>query len=184
MRVEIRTDRLIISEHEESDLPQIHRLYTNGRAMYYLDDLKSKTLEETKEKLFEAIQEQTRPDREKYYFKISTITGEYIGEIGFTVRKIESEGKTVSFGYFILPDYWGKGIVTEAAQALVAYSFRNLDIVQIEAGCFEENQASEKIMKKIGMTKDKNYSQQAMHDDTLKSRVKYLINKKTGELEI
>ncbi|WP_110927912.1 GNAT family N-acetyltransferase [Bacillus massiliglaciei] len=77
-------------------------------------------------------------------------TGELIGTIDFVMWK--PAHKTAEIGYVLSRDYWGKGIMTEAAKELIAFGFDELSLVRIQARCFNENAASEKVMQKIGMT--------------------------------
>lgn len=51
-------------------------------------------------------------------------------------------------GYAISEAYWNKGFVTEAAEKVIAFGFEEMDLVRIQARCFVENAASEKVMKK------------------------------------
>ncbi|MEW6709381.1 MAG: GNAT family protein [Candidatus Riflebacteria bacterium] len=171
----IATERLIISEHVESDLIAMHELFSDDVAMHFLDNLKTETIEETRKNLQAAIGEIKKEPRKKYYFKIENTNKIYIGEIGFTVRIDCPIGKVVDFGYFIKQDYWNNGITFEAARALIKYGFENLGIVKIETGCIKENSGSEKIMKKLGMKQESCKKWHVFHDDQLMDRVEYAL---------
>ena len=148
--IKITTDRLLIRDHIESDLEPMHDLFSNRKTMFYLSDIMTTDLEGTKKDLDIAIEEANTPHRKKYFFAITDKdSDEYIGEIGFTKIRESENGSTVHLGYFIPEKYWGKGIVTEAAKAVITYSFENLNIYKIETGCAAENEASENIMKKL-----------------------------------
>ncbi len=56
-------------------------------------------------------------------------------------------------GYWIGEPYWGKGIATAALNLLVQYAFMELDIVRLEAGHFDFNAASGRVMEKCGFKK-------------------------------
>ena len=45
----------------------------------------------------------------------------------------------------------GRGLATEAASAFFSYGFNELRLNSIEAGCNSENEASEKLMKRLNM---------------------------------
>lgn len=72
MRLEypLLTDRLIISEHEKSDLNQMHLLLSDEISMYYLNDIMTRSPEETEKNLMTAIEESLKMQRRKYFFKI------------------------------------------------------------------------------------------------------------------
>ncbi|KIL49682.1 GNAT family N-acetyltransferase [Jeotgalibacillus soli] len=60
--------------------------------------------------------------------------------------------KKAEIGYVLSSVYWGAGIVPEAAAALLKFGFEQMELERIQARCFEENKASERVMQKIGMT--------------------------------
>jgi len=58
--------------------------------------------------------------------------------------------KTAIVGYWLGEPYWGKGIATEALRLIIDYAFNELDLVRLEAGHFDFNPASGKVLKKCG----------------------------------
>lgn len=46
----------------------------------------------------------------------------------------------------------GRGIVTEAAKAVIAFGFEEMDLVRIQAKCLIENVGSARVMEKVGMS--------------------------------
>ena len=50
--------------------------------------------------------------------------------------------------------FWGKGYATEAASAVLRYSRDRVGFHRIQAKCCVENRASERVMHKLGMTKE------------------------------
>ncbi|SEQ78056.1 GNAT family N-acetyltransferase [Piscibacillus halophilus] len=55
-------------------------------------------------------------------------------------------------GYVLSPDYWGQGIMPEVVREIIRFGFEEMDLVRIQARCFEENTNSERVMKKVGMS--------------------------------
>ena len=58
----------------------------------------------------------------------------------------------MSLGYALAYEYWGKGVTTEAAQALIDYAFESHSPHLIMAWCISENTGSARVMQKLGMT--------------------------------
>jgi len=56
----------------------------------------------------------------------------------------------VDIGYHLLPAHWGKGYATEAAHAIIRWSFDNYDVHRIQADCTDGNLASEHVLLKCG----------------------------------
>lgn len=171
------TERLCISEHEWCDAHALHTLLSDETAMYYLPEIRTKTFNESEQNLREAIREQSTPDRTKYFYKISTHTDIYIGEIGCTVIHRGPDGLVVNLGYFILKEFWNKGILTEAARSFISYCFSCLGVVRIETGCLSENRASERVMKKCGFIREAVLEKHVLHDAVLKDRVEYALER-------
>lgn len=176
--IRIETERLIIRDHVEQDIYSLHKLISDDKTMYYLPEIKTNNLDESLENLYEAIKESKLKNRSKYYFAIVLKdTNEYIGEIGYTVLINSPEGKVVNLGYFILPEYWGNGFVSEAAKEVIKYAFKQGDIIKIETGCIKENVASEEVMKMINMIKEGEFKKHVLLNSKLYDRVEYRLLK-------
>ena len=57
-------------------------------------------------------------------------------------------------GYGIARTLWGQGLVTEAAGAAIAYGFESLGLERIYAYAVTENEASWRVMEKLGMQRE------------------------------
>lgn len=73
-----------------------------------------------------------------------------IGTCGFTRFNLACDSAEI--GYVINPDFRGKGIAAEAARRVVEFGFVNLGLNRIEARYMIGNDASRRVMEKIGMT--------------------------------
>lgn len=59
--------------------------------------------------------------------------------------------RTVSIGYWLGEEYWGRGIATQIARAFVKWIFDTfLWIVRIEGDAYSWNEGSQKVLKKAG----------------------------------
>lgn len=72
-----------------------------------------------------------------------------IGSIDFNNRHADG---VMEMGYLLHPDYWGQGIMAEAARALIEVGFDLLQLHKIEIGCYGYNQGSRRIAEKMGFT--------------------------------
>ncbi|MBE5810789.1 MAG: GNAT family N-acetyltransferase [Clostridiales bacterium] len=77
-------------------------------------------------------------------------TGRVVGTIGY--MSYNADNATVEVGYSLAREQWGKGLMTEALTAVIAETFRALDMHRIEAMHFTDNPASGRVMEKCGMT--------------------------------
>lgn len=76
-------------------------------------------------------------------------THHIIGVIGL---EADHENENAQLGYWLGVDYWNQGFCTEAATAIMAYGFNTLHLNRIWTFYIEGNEASRRILEKIGMT--------------------------------
>jgi RimJ/RimL family protein N-acetyltransferase len=72
---------------------------------------------------------------------------ELIGGIGLSPARGE---RVATLGYWLGEPYWGKGFITEAAQALIDLVFGMTGVLEIEAEARVINPASRRVMEKCG----------------------------------
>lgn len=60
--------------------------------------------------------------------------------------------KSAELGYWLAEEYWGRGIMSEAARRICAEAFGRYDIVRIYAEPFSYNAASRKVLENAGFT--------------------------------
>jgi [ribosomal protein S5]-alanine N-acetyltransferase len=180
--ISINTTRLLIRDHIPEDLLPMHTLYSGLEEMRFLPGIKTGNIEETKQKLFEAINEAKSASRMKYFFAIlNNQSNEYIGEIGYTINLQTIQGNRADLGYFIIKRYWNNGYITEAGKAVIKDAFENRDTHKMTAGCFRENVASEKVMINLGFVREAEFRNHTFLDNCWKDRVQYGLTKEDYE---
>jgi [ribosomal protein S5]-alanine N-acetyltransferase len=75
---------------------------------------------------------------------------EMIGACGFNYRN--QEHKKIEIGYWLLPGYFGKGIMLETVPEITRYAFTKMDIHRIEAVVENGNDNSTKLLKRLNFT--------------------------------
>ncbi|MGD7043085.1 GNAT family N-acetyltransferase [Jeotgalibacillus proteolyticus] len=78
--------------------------------------------------------------------------GELVGMVAFP--EIDWKAKKTSFGYWLSPDFEGKGIVVRCIKELTSYAFRKLDLNRLEISCAEDNLRSRALPEKLGFFKE------------------------------
>lgn len=71
--------------------------------------------------------------------------------IGHCGLKYWPDAPDVEVLYALNRRYWGQGLATEAARASLRYGFETLQLDRIIAGVLPTNQASRRVLEKIGM---------------------------------
>lgn len=170
MKNKIVTERLLLRPFQPSDYQAVYEFGSNAELHRYTGD----EMIESKEEAKTLIQNVWLNDYEKYgYGRWATI---YLPDnklIGFTGLKYLPEFQVTDIGYRYLPNYWGKGIATEAAKAMIQYGFEQLNLERIIGIVIPDNIASSNVLKKIGFT----FYQEADYDAENKSCHWYEINK-------
>ena len=129
--VKLETERLIVRDYVDSDLDGLHKLMSDKKTMYFLDDVVTNTIDESEKQLQYGM-----ANADGHYFCIcDKQTGEYIGSVGYTYTDINPLGKIGHMGFFILPEYHGKGYTPEAAKAALAFAFEEDGCIRITTGC-------------------------------------------------
>ncbi|MBQ7384857.1 MAG: GNAT family N-acetyltransferase [Clostridia bacterium] len=77
-------------------------------------------------------------------------SGKMIGTCGFA--SIDTVNNVGEIGYVLNPAYHGRGIAAEAAKEVMRFGFETLELHRIEARFMEGNDASRRVMEKLGMS--------------------------------
>ena len=102
-----------------------------------------------------------------------------IGGIGL---RRDQENENAELGYWIGKPYWNCGYATEAAKAVVAYSFEVLKLNRIHAKHYKRNPASGRVLEKIGMQYEGCFRQHIKKWDNFEDLIGYgMLKSEFGE---
>jgi RimJ/RimL family protein N-acetyltransferase len=76
--------------------------------------------------------------------------GELIGYCGFLHKDVDRRNE-IEIGYRLHPNYWNRGLATEAAQAVRDHAFSDLKLPRVISLIHPDNVASRRVAEKIGM---------------------------------
>jgi RimJ/RimL family protein N-acetyltransferase len=77
-----------------------------------------------------------------------------IGYCGFFHQTVDGV-EEIEIGYRLHPEFWNRGLATEAAQAVRDHAFRDLQLPRVISLIHPENHASERVALKNGMKLEK-----------------------------
>ncbi len=154
----LETARLLLRHLEPADLDDLFALYRDPEIRRYFPE-GTLTYAETKEELDWFLNGHPHHPQLGLWATIDKTTGEFIGRCGLLPWTIEERAE-VEVAYLLAKPYWGQGLATEVAQALVAYGFEQLGLTRLICMMYPENKASVRVAQKMGMTLEK-----AMEDD-------------------
>ncbi len=142
------TERLLLRSFTLQDAPDVHRLVGDRDIARMTVAIPHPYEDGMAEEWIRACFEMFQKD-EALHFAITLQTDRnLIGAIGI---ELEREHERAELGYWIGKPYWNHGYATEAAQAVVAYSFETLKLNRIYAYHFTRNPASGRVLEKVGM---------------------------------
>jgi RimJ/RimL family protein N-acetyltransferase len=149
----IRTQRLVLRNWEERDRALFHRINSDDRVMEFFPFRRSRAEADAKMDEFRAEIEQ---DGFGWTAAEIAASGECVGFVGLhrTERMPFLAAGTVEIGWRLAPEFWGKGYVTEAARAWLAFGFETLELNEIVSFAVRGNRRSTAVMERIGMTSD------------------------------
>jgi [ribosomal protein S5]-alanine N-acetyltransferase len=101
------------------------------------------------------------------------VEGDAVGSIGIHPQA-DIYRKNAELGYWLGEKYWGKGIASEAVNAIVEYAFKHFDIHKIFANVFERNKASMKVLEKCGFTCEAIHRQAIVKGDAFMDEYMYV----------
>lgn len=91
------------------------------------------------------------------------VDGAAVGGIGCTAKQ-DVYRFTGELGYWLGEPFWGRGIVAEAVAAFVPFIFEVTDLVRLEAGVFDRNARSARVLEKNGFTFESRQPRAAFKD--------------------
>jgi RimJ/RimL family protein N-acetyltransferase len=149
----LETQRLLLRHFVMSDLDNLFAFYSDPDVIKYIPDA-PRTYEETKEELEWFLNGHPKFPELGLWATIYKQTGQFIGRCGLLPWTIDGQ-QEVEVAFALSKEYWGQGLATEAAGALVQYGFERLRRSRLICLIDHDNQGSIKVATKIGMTFEK-----------------------------
>lgn len=171
------SERLGFRNWETSDVDALFEINSNEEVMRFFPSTQTK---KHTEEFINRMREQFSKN-EFCYFAVEILSGnDFIGFIGLSEQTYEADfNPSVDIGWRLHPKSWGKGYATEGAKACLQYAFDTLNLSEIVAVAPVINISSITVMKKVGMTKIKEFTHPLLSQyPKLKNCVLYSISNK------
>jgi RimJ/RimL family protein N-acetyltransferase len=149
----LETKRLILRHFLTEDLDCLFALYCDSEVSQYIPDA-PRTYEETREELEWFLNGHPQHPELGLWATLHKEKGEFIGRCGLLPWTIDGHDE-VEVAYLISKAYWGQGLGTEAAHAILDYGFEILHLPRLICLIEKNNLASIKVAEKIGMAFEK-----------------------------
>lgn len=146
------TARLHLQPFRLDDVDALHQIWTAPDVRRYLWDDEIITRETAEEVVRSSL---TSFQEHRFGFWTLRFLDNEAIIIGFCGLRFFAEPRAIEILYGLIPTYWGRGLATEAARAVLRYGFEALQLAQIWGGADAPNLASLRVLEKLGMTYEK-----------------------------
>jgi RimJ/RimL family protein N-acetyltransferase len=142
------TKRLAAQRVRESDIDFLYEMHRNPRLMETLGGVRSTA--QTQAYLSDNIEHWERYGHGLWILRARD-DNRFLGRAA--LRRVDVEGSSeIEVGYAVLPPYWGLGLATEVANAIIDQAFSRLGVDSLVSFALPMNAASQRVMEKAGGT--------------------------------
>ena len=141
----MKTKRFKLREIEQSDIVNIHRGLSDLKLTKYYD-VYFPTIEAT-QKQMDWYADLKKNNTGIWWGVYSKETNEFCGAGGF--NNLDEKHKKAEIGFWLLPEYWGRGIMKEVMPKIFEEGFENLDLNRIEGYVLSQNDKCNKALEQI-----------------------------------
>ena len=143
----IQTERLLLRQFRLDDAEDIYQNYgSDSKVHKFISWITCDTREKVQQ--FLNMHLKKYDDDLEFYGWAIVLNSEVIGSIG--LYNVNNDNQSTEIGYSLGSKWWGQGLVTEAAHAVVDYAF-DIGFHRVFATCHEDNIGSKRVLEKIGM---------------------------------
>lgn len=147
----LESDRLILRKMILTDAPQLFELRTGKETMKFIDKDKIASVQVAQE-MIQSMDVQMQNNAAVMWGITLPGSAAIIGTIGFW--RIVKDHHRAEIGYMLKPEYWNKGYISEAINAVINYGFQKMKLHTIEANINPHNLASRRVLEKQGFQQE------------------------------
>lgn len=145
----LETERLKIRPVRMEDAKDLFEYASNEKVSQFVTWDPHQNLQESREFLYRALAGYKKQIPNPFAITLRN-ADQMLGTTGAWWSGAPENG-CMELGYAISEKYWGNGYVAEASRAVMEYIFRNYPVERVQARCIAENDASARVMEKLGM---------------------------------
>lgn len=149
----IETERLIIKPYCLDDIDDLYQIYNDEKVMAYIPEgvMSYEQVKDLINWMVDYCYEKNTPEN-IIKFGVSVMDKEKKRVIGWCgLGSLDCKPDDIEIFYGLSSEYWGHGLATEAAIAMLHYGFDIIGLKRIIAVVDSNNIASKKVIEKVGM---------------------------------
>ena len=147
----LETERFLLRAVTSNDVDDIFRIMSDPRVKRYFGSLPMVAPVEAEQRV-QRIQTAFQEHSGIRWAIADRANGQLIGTAGFW-RLIKPHFRA-EVGYELAPEWWGRGVMTEALGALLGFGFTRMGLHSIEAQIHPDNSASRRVLEKLGFVQE------------------------------
>jgi RimJ/RimL family protein N-acetyltransferase len=149
---ELETARLRLRRWCAADAAPFAAMNTDPRVMEYFP---ARLTHEESDLLIARIEERFERSGFGLWAVEVVESSQFAGFIGLSVPHFEAHfTPCIEIGWRLAAEFWGRGLATEGARAVLAFGFESLGVDQIVSFTTAANVRSRRVMEKLGMSHD------------------------------
>jgi [ribosomal protein S5]-alanine N-acetyltransferase len=175
----LTSKRLFLRQITDADIEEVFALRSNPELMLYIPRPVAKNKQDALDHI-KMIQNMVDKSEGINWAITLKDSPKMIGIIGH--YRIKWEHFRSEIGYMILPEYQGKGLVTEAVGLMIDYGFQQMKMHSLEAIIDPDNLASAKVLEKNKFVKEGHFKENTFFEGKYYDSAVYsLLNKSTNQ---
>jgi ribosomal-protein-alanine N-acetyltransferase len=147
----LETERFILRAVAPDDAVDIFRIMADPRVTRYFGTTPMTSIDEAVRRV-DGIRSAFEQQEGVRWAIARRADGRFIGSCGFW-RLIKPHFRA-EIGYELSPEFWGQGVMPEAAGAALAFGFATMGLHSVEAQIHPENSGSRRVLEKLGFVQE------------------------------
>ena len=150
---EIRTKRLTLRQPSMKDVEWYFEYFSRPELVWGGGEPGPKSIRAAREELKKYLVDLYRKRLGFRWIITLKGDGQPIGTLGF-YKWAPSASYQAEMGYDLAREHWGKGIMTEAMNAVIDFGFEKMELNRIEVFIMPRNKRSIKLIKNLGFKRE------------------------------
>lgn len=147
------TERLVLRQMDPiGDLDALFSLFADPDVARFTDTGPFETLEEAEEVMAWIGDIYDRKQGIRWAIAFEGVPDNLIGTGGFNIWN--RDNSSAEIGYDLAQQHWGRGLMAEALRPMLGFGFRQMGLNRIEADVTVGNDASARVLEKLGFREE------------------------------
>lgn len=142
----LKTERLVLRQLMMDDAEGIFLLRSDGEVNKYLARKPAQAIDDAKD-FITRINENSSKNNSVYWAISLNDSNRLIGTI--CLYSFSDDHSKCEIGYELLPEFQGRGIMSETLQKVIDYAFNVIEVQRVEAFFHRDNHKTQKLLEKF-----------------------------------